>query len=64
LNRRAAPIRSRPDRSVRFCSQPNLQLDGGGADAEPGRQLGERVSFAQVGQDQQSLPAGVELAPG
>ena len=36
---------------------------GGGADAEPGGQLGERLAFAQVGQHQQGLPAGVELAP-
>ena len=36
---------------------------GGGADAEPGGQLGERLAFAQIGQDQQGLPASVELAP-
>ena len=36
---------------------------GGGADAEPGGQLGERVPIAQVGQDQQGLPDGVKLAP-
>ena len=30
---------------------------GGGADAEPGGQLGECLAFAQVGQHQQGLPA-------
>jgi len=37
---------------------------GGGADAEAGRQFGERLAFAQVGQHQQRLPARGELAPG
>jgi len=32
---------------------------GGGADAEPGG----RLAFAQVGQHEQGLPTGVELAP-
>ena len=33
----------------------------GGADPEPGRQLGERLALAQVGQDQERLLPGVQL---
>ena len=36
---------------------------GGGADAEPGGQLGERIALAQVRQDEQGLLPGAELAP-
>jgi hypothetical protein len=36
---------------------------GSGADAEPGCQFRECVAFAQVSQDEQGLPTGVELAP-
>ncbi len=35
----------------------------GHTDPEPGRELGERLALAQVGQDQQSLPPGVQLPP-
>ena len=34
-----------------------------GADPEPGREPGERLAFAQVGQDQERLLAGIELPP-
>jgi hypothetical protein len=34
-----------------------------GADAEPGRQYGERLALAQVSQDQQGLPTGIQLPP-
>src|SRR4029079_7609171 len=33
------------------------------ADREPGRELGERLAFAQVGQDEQGLLPGVQLPP-
>jgi Transposase DDE domain len=36
---------------------------GRGADAEPRGELGECLAFAQVGQDQQRLLAGVQLPP-
>jgi hypothetical protein len=36
---------------------------GRGADTEPGRQLGERLAFTQVGEDQEGLLARVQLAP-
>jgi hypothetical protein len=39
-------------------------LGRGGGGAEPGGQVGEGLTFAQVGQDQQGLPSEVELAPG
>jgi hypothetical protein len=35
----------------------------GGAHREPGGQVRECLAFAQVNQDQQGLPAGVQLAP-
>ena len=45
------------------CGLGDVPPGGGGADAESGRQLGERLAFAQVGQYQQGLLPGVELAP-
>jgi hypothetical protein len=37
---------------------------GRGADADPGGQFAESLAFAQIGQHQESLSGGVELAPG
>jgi hypothetical protein len=42
----------------------DISPGGGGADAEPGGQLGKHFAFAQVGQDEEGLLPGVELAPG
>jgi hypothetical protein len=52
----------------RAASRPRRFRDvspgGGGADAESGGQLGECLALAQVGQRQQRLLSGGQLAPG
>jgi hypothetical protein len=35
----------------------------GGTDSEPGGEIGERLTFAQVGKQQKCLPPGVQLPP-
>jgi hypothetical protein len=41
----------------------DISPGGSGADAEPGRQPGERLALAQAGQHQQRLPPAGQLAP-
>jgi len=61
-----------PDRLAELGRPGGQQRDGlvhvppgrGGPDPEPRRDLGERLALAQVDQDQQGLPAGVQRPPG
>ena len=48
---------------MRWPALAHIPPRGSGGDAEPGGDLGERVTFAQVGQHQQGLPGRGELAP-
>ena len=42
----------------------DVALGGGGPDLESGRELGECLAFAQVGEDKQGVLARVQLPPG
>ena len=61
-----------PDRRAELRRPGRQQGDGlvhvpprrRGPDLEPGRDLGERLSLAQVDQHEQGLPPGVQLPPG
>lgn len=62
------PVHWSPDKCLQTGGQDpdclgDVAVGGGGADAEPDRELGVGVTLAQMGQGEQSLPTDAQAPP-